>query len=308
MLNIRNYHKTNLYDMAVSDEYVVKLKKLNEYKENEKPSIVSNTMFKTMFYNTNRLKYSAKFISYYLDISYEELLNNITLVKSELDKEYNDTKEERSDYVAQINDTKINIEVNNNESVETMERNMEYAFRIYSEKIKIGTDYKYNYNQVVQLNINNFSFIGNDKIMDIYSFQNDEGIVLNPKITIIQIYVPNLRKKCYTKKKEDLSEAERYLLGLVEIDKDYSLELGDDLEIMIEYVNEAGEVTMGTNFGEAYDKEWAITDQAKREGINQTKKELTVKMYQKGMSIEDISDITEFSIDEIQKIIAEFQL
>ena len=162
--------------------------------KNEKPSILSNTMFKTMFYNTKRIKYSAKLLSYYLDISYEELLNNIKLVKSELDKEYNDSKEERSDYVAEINNSKINIEINNNDSIETMERNMEYAFRLYGEKIKIGKKYKDNYNQVIQININNFSFIGNDKIVDIYSFQNEEGIVLNNKITIIQIYVPNLRK------------------------------------------------------------------------------------------------------------------
>ena len=33
---------------------------------------------------------------------------------------------------------------------------------------------------------------------------------------------------------------------------------------MIEYVNEAGEVTMGTNLGEAYDKEWALLNQGRR--------------------------------------------
>ena len=71
---------------------------------------------------------------------------------------------------------------------------MEYSFRLYSEKIKTGKTYKYNYNQVIQININNFSFIRNDKIVDIYSFKNDCGIILNDKIIIIQIYVPNLRK------------------------------------------------------------------------------------------------------------------
>ena len=29
---------------------------------------------------------------------------------------------------------------------------------------------------------------------------------------------------------------------------------------MIDYVNEAGEVSRGTNFGESYDKEWALLD------------------------------------------------
>lgn len=52
---------------------------------------------------------------------------------------------------------------------------------------------------VIQFNLNNFSFQGNDKITDIYTPQNKEGITLNDKIIIIQIYVPNLRKKCYNK-------------------------------------------------------------------------------------------------------------
>ena len=44
---------------------------------------------------------------------------------------------------------------------------------------------------------------------------------------------------------------------------------------------------MGTNFGEAYDKEWAIQDQARRDGIEEGKienaKELAVKFYKKGV-------------------------
>ena len=260
MLQIRNYQKKSLYEMSRGKDFVYKMKRLEDLGENEKPSILSNTMFKTMFYHTKRLKYSVKFISYYLDISYEDLLSNIKLVKNEVDKEYYDSEEERCDYVCDVNGSKINIEVNNNDSVETMERNMEYAFRLYSEKVKIGKKYKNAYNQVIQICINNFSFVGNDKIVDIYSFQNDEGILLNNKLTIIQIYVPNLRKKCYNEGKEKLSEEERYLLGLVEENNDFSKELGKDLDIMIEYVNAAGEVTMGTNFGEAYDKEWALLD------------------------------------------------
>ena len=288
--------------MEKNREFILKMKSFKDLGDNEKPSILSNTMFKTMFYNTKRIKYSAKLLSYYLDISYEELLNNIKLVKNELDKEYNDSKEERSDYVCDINESKINIEINNNDSIETMERNTEYAFRLYSEKIKIGKTYKYNYNQVIQININNFSFIGNDKIVDIYSFQNEKGIVLNDKITIIQIYVPNLRKKCYTIGKENLKEEEKYLLGLVEEDNDFSKEIGKDLDIVIEYVNEAGEVTMGTNFGEAYDKEWALLDQGRREGREEERKEIAVKMYKKEIDIKTISELTKLSIDEILEL------
>ncbi|MBQ3306626.1 MAG: Rpn family recombination-promoting nuclease/putative transposase [Bacilli bacterium] len=284
---------------------------ITKLKEGEKPSILSNTMFKTMFYHSDRIKYSAKLLSYYLDISYEDLLNNIKLVKNELDKEKNDSKEERCDYVCEIRNTKINIEVNNNEDISIMERNMEYAHRLYAEKIKIGEDYKYKYNQVIQINLNNFSFEGNDKIVDIYSIQNDEGIVLNNKIVFIQLYIPKLREKWYNEGIENLREEERYLLGLVEPNIDDSLELGGDIELMIEYVNAAGEVSMGTNFGESYDKEWAIKDQGIREGrregikegIKKGQREIVLKMIENGMDVESISKVTELSIEKIQEII-----
>ena len=48
---------------------------------------MSDTMFKTMFYNDNSIKYGAKFLSYYLDITYEELWSKIKLTKESLNKE-----------------------------------------------------------------------------------------------------------------------------------------------------------------------------------------------------------------------------
>lgn len=104
---------------------------------------MSDTMFKTMFYNDNRIKYGAKFLSYYLDITYEELLSKIKLTKESLNKEKENSKDLKSDYVAIIDDTMINIEVNNNKSKETMERNIEYANRLYQTKNKKGKKYKY---------------------------------------------------------------------------------------------------------------------------------------------------------------------
>ena len=37
--------------------------------------------------------------------------------------------------------------------------------------------------------MNNFSFKGNDKIIDIYTLQNSEGIMLDNKLIFIQIHL-----------------------------------------------------------------------------------------------------------------------
>ena len=269
MVGIKGYKFKTLHDLELDNEYVLKLSR--NIKKGQKISILSDTMLKAMFQNENRIKYSAKFLSYFIDVEYEDILNNICLAKNELDKNVENDKGERCDYVALLSDTSLNIEVNNNSSLEVLERNMEYAHRLYSKKIKRGEE-NYQYTQVIQFNLNNFAFKGNDKIVDIYTVTNDDNIGLSNKLIFVQIYVPNLRKKWYTKGMKSLSEEEKYILALVEMDLDKLNDLGGE-NIMDEYVKEAEEVSFEGGVGEAYDKEWALRDQGYRDGLSQGKAE-----------------------------------
>ena len=269
MVGIKGYKFKTLHDLELDNEYVLKLSR--NIKKGQKISILSDTMLKAMFQNENRIKYSAKFLSYFIDVEYEDILNNICLAKNELDKNVENDKGERCDYVALLSDTSLNIEVNNNSSLEVLERNMEYAHRLYSKKIKRGEE-NYQYTQVIQFNLNNFAFKGNDKIVDIYTVTNDDNIGLSNKLIFVQIYVLNLRKKWYTKGMKSLSEEEKYILALVEMDLDKLNDLGGE-NIMDEYVKEAEEVSFEGGVGEAYDKEWALRDQGYRDGLLQGKAE-----------------------------------
>ena len=115
-------------------------------------------MLKAMFQNENRIKYSAKFISYFIDVDYEVILNNIKLGNNEIDKEKEFDRALRCDYIANLDDTILNIEVNNNSSPEVLERNMKYAHRLFSKKVKTE-DNNYKYSQVIQINLNNFFYL-----------------------------------------------------------------------------------------------------------------------------------------------------
>ena len=269
MVGIKGYKFKTLHDLELDNEYVLKLSR--NIKKGQKISILSDTMLKAMFQNENRIKYSAKFLSYFIDVEYEDILNNICLAKNELDKNSENDKGERCDYVALLSDTSLNIEVNNNSSLEVLERNMEYAHRLYSKKIRRGEE-NYQYIQVIQFNLNNFAFKGIGKIVDIYTVTNDDNIGLSNKLIFVQIYVPNLRKKWYTKGIKSLSEEEKYILALVEMDLDKLNDLGGE-NIMDEYVKEAEEVSFEGGVGEAYDKEWALRDQGYRDGLSQGKAE-----------------------------------
>lgn len=297
MLKIKNYKNVGLEDYEVSLKDAVKIGKL---KEGEKASIMSDVMFRTMFQNESRIKYSAKLLSYILDMSYEDLLNNMHLSKNILDKKKRYDKQESCDYVVNIDGSYVNIEVNNNSSMEVMERNVEYASRIFSKRVKQGN--RYNYQQVIQINLNNFAYKGNNKIIDIYGIQNDEGVKLTKKITFIQIYIPNLRKKCYTSGIERLNELERYILALIEpnIEEAKRYIIGD--KIMEEYIDESIEVSEDENFGESYDKVWAIEDQAKRVGKEEGLKEVASKMLGEKFDVDIIAKTTGLSKEEIKEL------
>ena len=322
MIGIKGYKFKTLHDLELDNEYVLKLSR--NIKKGQKISILSDTMLKAMFQNENRIKYSAKFLSYFIDVEYEDILNNICLAKNELDKNNENDKGERCDYVALLSDTSLNIEVNNNSSLEVLERNMEYAHRLYSKKIRRG-DENYQYTQVIQFNLNNFAFKGNDKIVDIYTVTNDDNIGLSNKLIFVQIYVPNLRKKWYTKGMKSLSEEEKYILALVEMDLDKLNDLGGE-NIMDEYVKEAEEVSFEGGVGEAYDKEWALRDQGYRDGLSQGKAEgkaegreegraegisqgksernteIAKNMLKDNIPVESISKYTGLSIEEVNEL------
>ena len=278
--------------------------KLSSSPKGKKVTIVSNTMFKTMFQNNNRIKYSCYLISFFVNMSYEELLKNIKLIKNEVNMEYIDDKNESCDYVADINGALVNIEVNNNSESSTMERNIEYATKLYTHRVRRGS--KYDYSQVLQININNFAFKGNEKIVDIYTLQNNEGIKLTNKLIVINIYIPKLMEKVYNEGVESLTKLERYLYFLTIEDEEEAREISKGDKIMEEYMEEAMEVTGSRSFGESYNKEIANQRQARMDGyeegeINRSR-EIALSMLKKNIDIDTINECTGLSKEEIKNL------
>ena len=130
-------------------------------------------------------------------------------------------------------------------------------------------------------------------------------IGLSNKLIFVQIYVPNLRKKWYTKGMKSLSEEEKYILALVEMDLDKLNDLGGE-NIMDEYVKEAEEVSFEGGVGEAYDKEWALRDQGYREGMSQGKSkekiEIAKNLLKNNVDISVIASSTGLTEDEINSL------
>lgn len=301
MFKLRGVEYKTLHELQKNNEYVVEV--YEPKKEGEKYTLLSDTMFKAMFQNEGRIKYSCKLLSYLFEVSYAELLKNIVLLKNEVDKAKKNDKGSRCDYVAKIEDTYVNIEVNNNSSIDTLLRNRKYVDKIFSSKLKEGIEErKENYNYVVQIDINNYAYKENEKIIDIYMLRNEEGLVLDDHKIIVNIYIPNLRKKCYTKGIETLEEVEKYLFVLIEKDIKEAKRIGGNIEIMEEYIEEAIEVGEVNTFGEAYDKEEALIDYGEQKGEKKKQLEIARNLFETDLAFEEISKATGLSIDEIKKL------
>ena len=96
---------------------------------------------------------------------------------------------------------------------------------------------------------------------------------------------------------KSLSEEEKYILALVEMDLDKLNDLGGE-NIMDEYVKEAEEVSFEGGVGEAYDKEWALRDEGKRE----SKKEIAKNMLNEGIDINIITKCTSLTNEDINAL------
>lgn len=189
-----------------------------------------------MFVNSNNVKYGVKLISYFVDVSYEGLLDRIRILNNEVDKDNVYSKGQRCDYVAQIDDTIVNIEVNCNSTILSLLKSLTYGYRWFTKNIRVGSEYIFA--QTIQINLNNFAFKNSEDVIEIFYIQNDKRDVIIDKLIFINISIPNLREKWYNKDINELSELERYILSLIETDIDTARSIGMDDEFMQDSINE----------------------------------------------------------------------
>ncbi len=281
-------------------------------KKSDKLTICFDPMFKYMFFNSNKLKYSAKLISLIVDIDYADLLENMSLTKNEYNKRFVYDKSMRGDFIADTKDSKIMIDINNRVTTKNYkniyERNLGYQNKVFDKENKSGDSY--NFNTTVMININNFYYKEIDDWYQVFKIQDDNNILLTKKIIIINIFLPLLLKKCYNEDKEKFSELEKYLLTIYSDNYNYSKKISEGDELMEEYVKDAMDAASDELILESLDLE----EEAKYEGetiglkkgetIGENKAHLedAKRMLVKGYDINDISDITSLSVEEIKTL------
>ena len=311
---INNINNIPMLDRMTSDKDSYKKE---EYYKGYKIPIISDTMFKTMINNTDRKQYASLLISIVLNKDYEEIYDNIELIKGTLDKEREIEKGREVDFICKVDNEYVGIEMNNNFSKSSLERNISYCMDIYKSNLRRGESYSFNH--VVQININNFFFKGSDQGEEEYEIRNRNGESLTDKIKIFNIYLPLIRKKYYNG--EELSDLEKLMLVFNEEDNEELSKVYEGESIMEEYVKDAKRASMEDDIVGLYDKELheeklRITEleEAREKGIEtgiaagiaQGKKESILEtaknMLKDNLDIEMISKYTGLSEEEINNL------
>ena len=280
-----------------------------EYTKGYKIPIVSDTMFDTMINNESRKKYAALIISSVLERDYNEIYNSIEYVKNKLDKQLDIEKGREVDFICKLKDEYIGIEMNNNYSKEAYERNISYAMGIYKSKEIRGS--KYSFNKILQINLNNFTFENNDREAEEYALRNENGEYLTEKIKIINIYLPNIRKKYYNKEK--LNELDKVMLVLNEEDNNNLSKLYKGEKVMEDYVKDAKRASISDDIVGLYDKElheellrntelYNAEQKGIKQGIKENKLETAKALLKEKISIDIISRTTGLKKEEIEKL------
>ena len=154
--------------------------------------------------------------------------------------------------------------------------------------------------------------------------KNDKnGLLITDKIKFYNIYLPNIRKKCYNKKNK-LSALERYLLVMIDENKVAKKYAKGD-RIMKEFISEANMASEDNYVLGAYDKEMhermknnsiiknavergvkegieKAVEKAKEETILEEKIEIARIMLKKGIDDNTICECTGLSSHQLEDL------
>jgi len=302
--------KTILLSEKISrkDQY-----ELKEITKGYKIPLVSSTMFEVMLNNESRKKYVSYFLSLITHKNMDYIMKNIMFSKAELDKDNYHQSKKTVDLVCKIDDDIYNIELNNNTTIESLERNIAYAIDLYKSKMYRGS--KYDYRKTLQINICNFSFEGHEKTMDNFYLRNEEGKILTEKVQIIYIYLPKIRRKYYNK--NELTELEKLLIVFNEQETKELKKIMEGNKIMEEYHKEAKEASIEERVIGLYDKElydemmeYHKLRHAKEDGLEEgiskgeqrKSLEIAKNLLKKGIDIITVGEVTGLAIEQLNSL------
>ena len=252
----------------------------------------------------NTKNYKARLIHLITGLPEEDLKEAI-YESTELPVNNKHDKVYKTDIIVKIDNHIINIEMNGNYYNGLFEKNGTYYHKLRGEQLNRKENYL-NIKKVIQINIDNFHrFKGNKLVYEFKMREKDTNEIETDTIESYHIDLSYLRKNCYNN-----SELEQICLLFIEQRKkgdgkmeDYMKEAYDELErisrdkdiIGLYDAEKEAEKVLNTRLEGA-------RLEGIEEGSKKSKIEIAKNMLLKNMSIEDISEVTGLSKEQIENL------
>ena len=272
--------------------------------------------FKEVFLNPNNSDLLKALLEFILKIKIDKL----EIKKTELLSGNVNVKDKRVDAIVHTGNKKIEIEINSQYEKYLNPRNMAYICNTYQSHTLVGKEYNQQ-TDIVQVNLT-WGLGKNNDEMKIYKIMNEKGELYVKNFIIYEINMDYYDKIWYSKNEDEIKK-NLYMI-MLDLDKKELKNMPKD-KIVDKYITNVTIVNDDPEFqkymSEEEDKrkiQNSLLSEAKEEGISQgytsgindgiskgeNKKsiEIAKNMLNKNMSIEDISDITCLSIEEINKL------
>ena len=272
--------------------------------------------FKEVFLNPNNSDLLKALLEFILKIKIDKL----EIKKTELLSGNVNIKDKRVDAIVHTGNKKIEIEINSQNKDYLHTRSTAYICNIYQSNASVGDTYNED-TDIIQVNLT-WGLGRNNDEMKIYKIMNEKGELYVKNFIIYEINMDYYDKIWYSKNEEEIKK-NQYMI-MLDLDKKELKSMPKD-KIVDKYITNVTIVNDDPEFqkymSEEEDKrkiQNSLLSEAKEEGISQgytsgindgiskgeNKKsiEIAKNMLKKNMSIEDISDITGLSIEEINKL------
>ena len=272
--------------------------------------------FKEVFLNPDNSDLLKALLEFILKIKIDKL----EIKKTELLSGNVNIKDKRVDAIVHTGNKKIEIEINSQNKDYLHTRSTAYICNIYQSNANVGDTYNED-TDIIQVNLT-WGLGRNNDEMKIYKIMNEKGELYVKNFIIYEINMDYYDKIWYSKNEEEIKK-NQYMI-MLDLDKKELENMPKD-KIVDKYITNVTIVNDDPEFqkymSEEEDKKKiqnSLLSEAKEEGISQgytsgindgiskgeNKKsiEIAKNMLKKNMSIEDISDITGLSIEEINKL------
>ena len=268
--------------------------------------------FKEVFLNPNNSDLLKALLEFILKIE----IHKLEIKKTELLSGNVNIKDKRVDAIVHTGNKKIEIEINSQNKDYLHTRSTAYICNIYQSNASVGDTYNED-TDIIQVNLT-WGLGKNNDEMKIYKIMNKKGELYVKNFIIYEINMDYYDKIWYSKNKEEIKK-NQYMI-MLDLDKKELENMPKD-KIVDKYITNVTIVNDDPEFqkymSEEEDKKKiqnSLLSEAKENGYtsgindgiskgeNKKSIEIAKNMLKKNMSIEDISDITGLSIEEIKKI------